>query len=184
MLSFLTNALTTGSAPAETAQLVFNPSLFISNLRYMGIGMAVMLNGKVFERFGAFELGYTIAQNGERLDDLITRRGLSRRSGLPFSELLKAARTGDSKATAFFSQMADALAAAIVNTAHLFHVEDFLLCGNMMEAQELFWGQLVSKTTEYAQGHALHIDKTEVEKAAVGAALLAAERITLQLQSN
>ena len=149
-----------------------------------GIGMAVMLNGKVFERFGAFELGYTIAQNGKRLDDLITRRGLSQQSGLPFSELLKAARTGDTKATAFFSQMADALAAAIVNTAHLFHVEDFLLCGNMMEAQELFWGQLVSKTTEYAQGHALHIDKTEVEKAAVGAALLAAERITLQLQSN
>ena len=54
----------------------------------------------------------------------------------------------------------------------------------MMEAQELFWGQLVAKAKEYAQGHALHIDKTEVEKAAVGAALLAAERITLQLQSN
>ena len=42
MLSFLTNALTIGAAPAETAQLVFEPFQFVSNLRYMGIGMLVI----------------------------------------------------------------------------------------------------------------------------------------------
>ena len=42
MLQFLTNALTTGDAPAETAQLVFDPFMFVSNLRYMGIGMVVI----------------------------------------------------------------------------------------------------------------------------------------------
>ena len=42
MLQFLTNTLLTGSAPAETAQLVFDPFMFISNLRYMGIGMVVI----------------------------------------------------------------------------------------------------------------------------------------------
>jgi hypothetical protein len=42
MLQFLTNALTTGAAPAETAQLVFDPFMFVSNLRYMGIGMVVI----------------------------------------------------------------------------------------------------------------------------------------------
>ncbi len=149
-----------------------------------GTGMAVMLNGRIFERFGAFELGYTISQNGEPLDRLITQHGLTERSGLPFAELLAAARAGDPKAAAFFVQMADALAAAMVNTAHLFHVDDFLLCGKMMGTRDLFWQHLISKTAEYAQGHALHIDTTEVEKAAVGAALLAAERITLQLQFN
>ena len=42
MLSFLTNALTTGTAPAESTQLMFDPLQFVSNLRYMGIGMLVI----------------------------------------------------------------------------------------------------------------------------------------------
>jgi len=42
MLHFLTDALVTGAAPAESAQLVFDPFMFVSNLRYMGIGMLVI----------------------------------------------------------------------------------------------------------------------------------------------
>ena len=41
MLQFLTNTLL-GSAPAQNPQLVFEPAMFISNLRYMGIGMVVI----------------------------------------------------------------------------------------------------------------------------------------------
>ena len=42
MLQFLTNTLTTGAAPAQNPQLVFDPFMFVSNLRYMGIGMVVI----------------------------------------------------------------------------------------------------------------------------------------------
>lgn len=145
-----------------------------------GTGMAVMLNGKVFERFGAFELGYTVSQNGQRLDELITQHGLSQRAGTSFSRLTDAARRGDPQGKALFSEMADALAAAIVSTAQLFHVNDFLLCGKMMDAQDLFLEQLTATAARYAPDRDLHVDVTEVEKAAVGAALLAAERVTLQ----
>ena len=41
MLQFLTNALL-GSAPAQNPQLVFDPAMFVNNLRYMGIGMVVI----------------------------------------------------------------------------------------------------------------------------------------------
>ena len=42
MLHFLTNTLLSAPNPAETAQLVFDPAQFISNLQYMGIGMLVI----------------------------------------------------------------------------------------------------------------------------------------------
>ena len=42
MLHFLTNTLLSAPNTVETAQLVFEPAKFISNLQYMGIGMLVI----------------------------------------------------------------------------------------------------------------------------------------------
>ena len=42
MFHFLTNTLLSTPNAAETAQLVFDPAKFISNLQYMGIGMVVI----------------------------------------------------------------------------------------------------------------------------------------------
>ena len=42
MFHFLTNTLLTAPNAAETAQLVFDPAKFVSNLQYMGIGMLVI----------------------------------------------------------------------------------------------------------------------------------------------
>ena len=42
MLHFLTNTLLAASNTEQTAQLVFEPAKFISNLQYMGIGMLVI----------------------------------------------------------------------------------------------------------------------------------------------
>ena len=42
MFHFLTNPLLTAPNAAETAQLVFDPAKFVSNLQYMGIGMLVI----------------------------------------------------------------------------------------------------------------------------------------------
>ena len=148
-----------------------------------GTGMAVMLNGQIFERFGAFELGFTVTADGGRLDDSITKQGLAKRANLPFAELVAAARRNEPDATSLFANMAEALAAAIVNTAQLFHVKDFLLCGKMMAQSDLFWKHMTDAVARY-EGDALHVDTTEVEKAAVGAALLAAERVTLQFNQT
>ena len=42
MFHFLTNALLSTPSAEQTAQLVFDPAKFISNLQYMGIGMLVI----------------------------------------------------------------------------------------------------------------------------------------------
>ena len=42
MLNFLSGSMLIASNSAETAQLVFDPANFISNLQYMGIGMLVI----------------------------------------------------------------------------------------------------------------------------------------------
>ena len=42
MFHFLTNTLLSAPGAEQTAQLVFDPAKFISNLQYMGIGMLVI----------------------------------------------------------------------------------------------------------------------------------------------
>ena len=42
MFHFLTNALLSAPNAEQTAQLVFEPAKFVSNLQYMGIGMLVI----------------------------------------------------------------------------------------------------------------------------------------------
>ena len=42
MFHFLTNTLLSAANGAATAQLVFDPAKFVSNLQYMGIGMLVI----------------------------------------------------------------------------------------------------------------------------------------------
>ena len=42
MLHFLTHTLPSAPAAEETAQLVFDPGKFITNLQYMGTGMLVI----------------------------------------------------------------------------------------------------------------------------------------------
>lgn len=141
-----------------------------------GIGMAVMLDGSIFERFGAFELGYTVADGGKRLDDLITEHGLAEQAHMPFPLLLQTAMAGNAAALSLFENMANSLAAAIVNMAQIFHIRHFLLCGKMMAAKDLFLPSLTAALHRYAPHRPLQVDFTEVEQAAVGAALLAGER--------
>ncbi|MBQ8341289.1 MAG: ROK family protein [Clostridia bacterium] len=140
-----------------------------------GTGMAVMLDGKIFKRFGAFELGFTV-QNGHTLDDRITTRGIATAAGCSFAEAVAAAKAGDPHKAALFDALADDLATAMTNVAQLFNVNEFLLCGNMMSCKELFWKRLLA-----AMG-GLSVDETDVELAAVGAALLAAARHKIRFE--
>ncbi|MBR6727236.1 MAG: ROK family transcriptional regulator [Clostridia bacterium] len=140
-----------------------------------GTGMAVMLDGKIFKRFGAFELGFTV-QNGHTLDDRITTRGIATAAGCPFSEAVAAAKAGDPHKLALFDALADDLATAMINVAQLLNVKEFLLCGNMMSCKELFRERLIAAAGD------LSIDETDVGLAAVGAALLAAARHKIRFE--
>ena len=146
-----------------------------------GTGMAVMLDGKIFKRFGAFELGYTV-QDGKPLDERVTTRGIAAAAGLPFEEVAKMAADGHESAVALFKDLATSLATAVVNTSHMFHVSDFLLCGKMLAHKELFWQELTAAVASLSPDRPLQLDVTDVGQAAVGAALLAAARHEIRFE--
>ena len=143
-----------------------------------GIGMAVMLEGKLLKRFGAFELGFTL-QNGRPLEESTTTRGLAAKAGGDFAKVVAAAEGGDPAACALFDTLAEDLGTAVANVAELFHVSDFLLCGKMMACKALFWEKL---TATACRRRTLTLSTTDVAQAAVGAALLAAERHSIQFE--
>lgn len=146
-----------------------------------GTGMAVMLDGKIFKRFGAFELGFTL-QNGRPLDESVTIRGLAAAANCPFAEVVSRAEAGDARAMALFQGLAEGLGEAMVNMAHIFNVRDFLLCGRMMDHRHLFWQALIGVIERSAPHCQLHAAITDVGKAAVGAALLAAARHEIRFE--
>ena len=142
-----------------------------------GIGMAVMLEGEIFKRFGAFEIGRTPAgEHGEPLEQLVTEAGLATAAGRPFADLVAAARAGDAQALEHFRCMARRLGTALAHVAQLLHINEFLLCGRMLEERELFLEELIATAARLVPERELHISLTRVENAAIGAAMLAAER--------
>ena len=145
-----------------------------------GIGMAVMLNGKIFKRFGAFEVG-EMPIGAKRLVDVATLTGAASQGNTPFKELVEAAGHGEAFATALFAQMGEALGIAVDTLAQIFNIRDFLLCGKLMRHRALFEDALLRTVGRYPAHAPLQVDYTEVELAAVGAALLALERHELHL---
>ena len=145
-----------------------------------GIGMAVMLNTKIFKRFGAFEIG-EMPIGKERLMDVATLTGACARGNAPFHEIAEAAKHGEPNATAIFTQMGEALGIAIDTLAQIFNLRDFLLCGKLMRYRALLEPSLRATIAKYPTHTPLQVDYTEVELAAVGAALLAIERHELHL---
>ena len=146
-----------------------------------GIGMAVMLDGKLFQRFGAFELGFT-GSGTASLNDLITTEGLAHAAGVPFEQLVADAKAGNKAALALFDRLAEALGETMVNMMHIFHVDRFILCGKMLAHHALFRQRLTAVTEQRSPRRVLHTDITDVGKAAVGAALLAAARHEIKFE--
>ena len=140
-----------------------------------GIGMAVMLNGKIFKRFGAFEIGEMPFGNA-RLADVATLTGAAARGGCSFAELIKAAERGEKTAFSVLSEAGEALGVAIDTLAGIFNIRDFLLCGRLTDHRSLFEIKMREAAGRFVGRPPLHVDYTRVELAAVGAAMLAIER--------
>ncbi len=146
-----------------------------------GIGMAVMLNGRIFKRFGAFEIG-EMPVNGRRLADVATLTGAAQNAGMPFAELKKAAERGEKAALSHFEEIGRALGVAMDGVAQLFNIREFLLCGKLTAHRDLFANAMQGALTAFPTHEPLRVDYTEVGLAAVGAALLAVERHELHFE--
>ena len=155
-----------------------------------GIGMAVILDGRIINKPGVFEIGHTtVSQGGDVcscgrrgcLELYASKRGISNLSGKKFSLLVEDARTGDEDALRYFDSVAKHLAFAISNVTHLLNIKRVLLCGDMCKCRDLFEEELISKTKYYSGGDGLEISFTDVSLAPLGAARIAIERSMKQL---
>ncbi len=150
-----------------------------------GIGMSVLLDGKIFDRPGMFEIGHTVAVPGGALcacgkkgclEGYASQRGLSRRAGKPFAELAAAAEEGDKESLSLFSEMAPLLSVAIANIAFMLQIQNVVLCGDMWSYKDLFWDTFLKDAPP-----SLSFSFSSVENAATGAALIAIERLITEL---
>ena len=153
-----------------------------------GIGMALLSNGQIFSGKGMLEIGHTIvvpqgakcACGGEGcLEAYASQNGLAKLAGMAFPEVAARARSGDTVMRTLFSNMALYLGIAINNILRLFNVDEIILCGDMLQDQDLFLDQVQRWLTENSFGRepdAINITVSVHEKAAYGAALLASQR--------
>ena len=124
-----------------------------------GIGMALMLGGKIIDKPGIFELGHTVVvpdgiecKCGKRgcLDQYASIRGIKARSGKKFHVLVSDADIGDEDALGHLNDAAHHLAYAISNVAYLLGVERIVLCGRFFEYKELLWDEFVKQYAKFS----------------------------------
>ena len=147
-----------------------------------GIGMAVMLGGKIIDKPGIFELGHTVVDPEGRectcgrrgcLELYATRGGIERLTGESFASLAERAEGGDADARCHFSIMARHLAYAVSSIAHLLSLDSVVLCGDMCNKKELFFGEFVGYKKLYDPKDSFEVSFADVGNAALGAAMLA-----------
>jgi predicted NBD/HSP70 family sugar kinase len=156
-----------------------------------GVGMAVMLGGRVIGGVGLFEIGHTAvvpdglpcACGGRGcLEIYASISGFERQFGAPFVEIVSRARSGGGAALALFDGMAARLGAAIRNAACLFNAGDVFLCGEMTECADLFLEKARRVVRESGFGGKARFTLTDVENAAFGAALVAIDKAVNNIQ--
>ena len=157
-----------------------------------GIGMALLLGGRIFERVGALELGHTVVSAGGApcscgnrgcLEAYASMTGMAERSGLPFETLYERALAGDGEARAYFDEMTEYLSLSIANVTRLLNVREIVLSGDMLSCRALFLDRLKQRTREITGDLDVTFSVTDVAGAALGGAMIALERYALKLES-
>ena len=142
-----------------------------------GIGMAVMMNGKIFHRFGAFEIGQLMVNESDTLDMYASEYGLTKRYDGSFETLVSDARKKNPKATELFNKMSKYLAFSVYNTAKLFNIKEIMLCGKMFDYSDLFLNNFYNEINKTDKN--LKFSIADVKNAATGAAMIGISRTTL-----
>lgn len=147
-----------------------------------GIGMALMLGGRIIDKPGIFELGHTVVVPdgikcgcGKRgcLDQYASIRGIKARSGKKFHVLVSDADIGDEESMLYLKDAAKHLAFSISNVAYLMNVERVVLCGRLFEHKELFWDEFVNQYEYFGGSDLPKFSFANVDAAPQGAALIA-----------
>lgn len=144
-----------------------------------GIGMAVMMSGKIFHRFGAFELGRIKVNGNEALSTYASQHGLTKLYGHSFETLVSDARNKNSEAIALFDKMAEYLAFSVFNTAELLNINNIMLCGEMFDYSELFLETFYREIKALKTDESFKFSIADVKNAATGAAMIGINRTTL-----
>lgn len=150
-----------------------------------GIGMAVMLDGKILYRPGMFEIGHMcVKENGWEcscgrkgcLEAYASRKGLARQSEMSFERLAERALSGNAEAQKQFETAARYLAQSVANTAHLLNISEIVLCGSIWKYRELIFPHLCTHAKLLAPELNLNFRIIETTNASLGVALIAANR--------
>ncbi len=144
-----------------------------------GIGMAAIMDGKIFHRFGAFELGKVKVNQNETLSMYASQHGLKNLYGDSFEILVSDARKKNAQATALFDKMAKYLAFSVFNTAELLNISKIMLCGEMFDYSELFLDAFYREISNLKSDGSLKFSIADVKNAATGAAMIGINRTTL-----
>ena len=138
-----------------------------------GIGLSVVLDGKILGDFGRMELGHTVAvPNGELcacsrkgcLEAYSSIRGIERRTGRSFAELTA---SGD---PSVFDEACTHLATALSNVTALFAPERIILTGKLAES-DLFFNRFITHFAATPHGEGAALERDPSISAAYGAAV-------------
>lgn len=147
-----------------------------------GIGMSVLIDGRIVSRTGMFEIGHLPAVKngvpcgcGRRgcLECYASPHGIARQLGVPFADAEARAEAGDTAALAVFSDAVQYLNDAIVRAARFLNIGNVVLCGELWETGELVFDPLSESLRK--EEH-LRVSRIGTKNAAEGAALIAVER--------
>jgi len=151
-----------------------------------GIGMSVMINGKVIKKPGMYEIGHSVVVPGGALcscgkngclEAYASITGVSQLAQSDFEEIVQKASSGDKKCLALFDDMAKYLSMAIYNTLHLICISDIVMCGNMCKYHKLFYDRLLEHLNIIDKNHNLKFIFSDLENASKGAALMALDQL-------
>ena len=158
-----------------------------------GIGMAAMIDGKIIDKPGIFELGHTVAVTsgipcacGKRgcLVKYASIGGLEQLYGKSFEQLIRDAEDGDERANALLSEAVKHLAFAITNASSLLNIENIILCGSFWNNKNVFWNEFLNCVNLICETNAPTFSFTGVSSSPVGAALIAEKAVLRRIGTS
>lgn len=156
-----------------------------------GIGAGIISGGRLLRGVGdiAGAVGWFALQKDHRniyseigcWEAEAAGPGLARRLGMDSAEqVIAAARSGDSKATAAIAETANYLGMGIANLISLLNPEMVVLGGGLMQAYDLFLEIILKSALQWAQPVAAQQVRIEPTQLGENAGLLGAARLALE----
>jgi glucokinase len=155
--------------------------------------MAAMIDGRIIDKPGIFELGHTVVVSGGIpcacgkcgcLGKYSSQRGLVKRYGKSYDELMHDVEQGNDEATEILNEGIKHLAYAITNAASLLNIGNVILCGSFWNSKDIFWNDFLKYTHELCGNFNVTFSFTGVSSAPLGAALIAEKAALRRIGSS